>query len=644
MVRVSSVLTILAAVVGVIGYLPVAAHLDLLPRLAFPAALCAGILFDRAGSHPLAGTASTIVSVGGFLFYAAQLSMANPAAPVVNVLVILLAVRMANVKSSRNLLQIYALSLFCLASSSLFSLSAVFLVYLLLLLALIAVSLVLLTFHGVDERLSLPPASLKTVLGAALVMPAASLPLLLVFFTLLPRTQYPLLNFLNAPAERTTGFSDRVEPGRAASVGEVKSVAFRVQCEKLAKTDLYWRGIVLDTISGTTWLRSERRAGERSFAGKGKTVRQVVYPEPSVNTYLLALNVPSRLDGVRADQDTDFTFTRRGGAGRGRIRYEAVSVLTDVIGVSGKIDRGFYLRLPARVSPRTAALAHRLAEGAHTDVEKIARVTAWFEAQRFAYATKGLPLSDDPVDAFIFERRTGHCEFFASSFAVILRLAGVPTRLVGGYYGGEYNDFGGYYTVTEDRAHVWVEAFVAGKGWLKTDPSALAADFGRVGTPAERSALRRIAAVIDSLSYYWNQAVITYDLQKQVDLVRRVNNRFRSLDFTADIPRLLALVSLCLATGGMVIFVRRFVGRSREQRLVDRFLARVAVTSRTGSLPAGKGLHEIAAAVDDPAVTEFVSVYGRAIYRDRRLTDEEYRCLVTLLGEIGRRKRSARGS
>lgn len=638
MVRVSSVLNILASVVGIIGYLPVAAHLDLLPRLAFPVALCAGILFDRTGRHPLAGAPSTLASLGGFLFYGAQLSMANPAAPVVNFLVILLAVRMVNTKNSRNLLQVYALSLFCLASSSLFSLSAVFLVYLLLLLAIIAVSLVLLTFHGVDERLSLPPASLRKVLTAALVMPAASFPLLLVFFALLPRSQYPLLNFLNAPAERTTGFSDRVEPGRAASVGEVKSVAFRVQCEKLAKGELYWRGIVLDTISGTTWLRSGHRAAERSFTGKGRTVRQVVYPEPSLNTYLLALNVPLRLDGVRADQDADFTFTRRGGAGRGRIRYEAVSVLTDTTGVRGEIDREFYLRLPARVSPRTAALARRLTEGGHTDEEMIARVTAWFEGERFAYATKGLPLSEDPVDAFLFERRTGHCEFFASSFAVILRLAGVPTRLVGGYYGGEYNDFGGYYTVTEDMAHVWVEAFVAGKGWIKIDPSALAADFVRVGTPAERSAARRIAAVFDSFSYYWNQAVITYDLQKQVELVRRANNRFRSLDLTPNIQRLVGIALFCLALGGVVFFVRRFAGRSREQRLVERLLTKVGVANGVGS----KGLHEIAAAVDDPAVTEFVTVYGRAVYRDLPLTDEEYHRLVTLLGEIGPRKRGGR--
>lgn len=635
MVRVSSALTILAYAVGLLGYLPVFAHVDLMPRLAFPAALVAGVLFDRRGRHPLAGLPSTVVTVIFFLFHAAQLSMANPAAPVVNFLVVLLAVRLLNEKSPRNLLQIFALSLFSLASSSLFSLSAVFLVYFFLQLALIAVSLVLLTFHAVDDRLSLAPASLKRVLAAALVMPAASVPLLLVFFAILPRTQYPLLNFLNAPAGRATGFSDRVEPGKSASVGEVKSVAFRAECERLAKGELYWRGIVLDAIAGTTWVRGERRPEERATAGKGRTVRQVVYPEPSQNPYLVALNVPTRLDGVRAGQDDDFTFTRRGGGG-GRVRYEAVSTPTDTIPVRGEIDRQYYLRLPARLSERTAALARRLAAGTKDEAEKLARIEAWFQAERFTYATTGLPVTDDPVDAFLFERRTGHCEFFASSFAVLLRLAGVPARLVGGYYGGDYNELAGYYAVTEDRAHVWVEAFVAGRGWVKIDPSAFAANFDRVGEPRERGAFRRLTALADSLTYLWNQAVITYDLQTQVELVRKVNRRFKSLTFSPDPGRIIPSLGILLMLAGGAWFIVVHRGRSREERLLRRFLARVEKVHGVSARRTG-GLFELADKVRDPAVTEFVLLFGSAVYRDRPLTADEGQRLVRLLGEIGRR-------
>jgi transglutaminase-like putative cysteine protease len=640
MVPVSTLITVLAYAVAILGYLPVAPHVDLAVRLVFPLALVAGIVFDRKGRYPLAGIPSTIATIIPFVVYFLQLSMANPAAPVVNFLVVLLSVRMVNEKSPRNLLQTFALALFALASSSLFSLSALFLVYLFLQLALIAVSLVLLTFLSVDGRLRLTRQSLSRVVGVALAMPAASVPLLLIFFAILPRTQYPLLNFLNVPGERATGFSDRVEPGKASSVGDVKTVAFRAECPQLGRNDLYWRGIVFDSLAGATWVRSGKRPDEVPATPKGNVVRQVIYPEPSRNAYLLALDIPTRLDGVRVSQDTDFTFTRSV-SGSGRIRYEANSVLSDAIPVPQGIDRDHYLRLPDQVSPRIAALARGFTAGSPTDTERFSRVETWFTQQGFRYAISGLAVSADPVDAFLFQRRTGHCEFFASSFATLLRLAGVPARLVGGYYGGDYNEIGGYYVVTEDRAHVWVEAFFEGRGWVRVDPSSYAANFDRAGQSPGRGFAIKLASFADSLTWYWNQAVITYDLQKQVEIVRRANRQLRGLNLSFATRWLLPIAGGATACA---ITVWWFVasGRStRQERILRRFLARIEKAYGIPRSSPSRGLKELADSVNDPAAIEFATIFGGAIYRDRRLTVEECRQLSLLIDAIGDPSRRA---
>lgn len=634
MVAVSSLIRMLAYVVSLLGFLPVAPHVEIPVRIAFPVALAAGIFFDRKGKYPLTGIPSTAITVIAFVFYFVQLSMANPAAPAVNFLVLLLSVRLVNEKSSRNVLQIFALALFALASSSLFSLSAVFLVYLLLQLGLIAVSLVLLTFHSVDNHVRFTRRSLWRVVSVSLAMPVASVPLLLFFFAILPRTQYPLLNFLNAPGERSTGFSDRVEPGRASSVGDVKTVAFRVECVPLARDELYWRGIVFDTMSGATWARSGKRSDEVPGIPRGRTVRQVVYPEPSSGSYLVALDVPTRLDGIGVTQEGDFTFIKRVSS-RGRIRYGATSVLGGVIPMPRGIDRARYLRVPERVSHRVLALAKEFTAGDPSDAERLKRIESWFVRQGFRYATSGLTVSADPVGTFLLERKVGHCEFFASSFATLLRLAGVPARLVGGYYGGDYNEVGGYYAVTEDRAHVWVEVFVDGKGWLRVDPSAFASNFDQTLT-INRSFLTKITSLIDSFTWYWNQAVITYDLQKQVDLLRRANRQISGFTFSPAPLMHFSMFSVAVALALAVWWLLTRGGKTPEEYVLQRFRTRVEKVYGIPRTRHSQGLKEIADMIDDPSATEFVSLFGGAIYRDRRLSKAEYQQLMQLINAIGK--------
>lgn len=634
MVRIRTILNMLSYAISLLGFAPVFPYIDMLPRLVFLASCAAGVHFDRRGEHPLRGVAPTAISLVFFAYYAMQFSMANPSLPVVNILVILLGIRLLSEKEGRNYLQIFALSLFLLAGSSLLSLSAAFLIYLILQITFIALSLVLLTFHSSDSRLALSFRDLKKVLSVSLTIPALSLLLMIFFFFILPRTEYPLWNFLNPTGGSVAGFSEKVAPGTAQSVGELKRTAFRVECGRLSREDLYWRGIVLNGFEGSTWVRGEPPSGEAGVAAGGSTVRQTVYPEPNRSRYLIALNVPQRMAGIRESRSPDCVHTAKE-LGIKRVRYEAMSAVTDRIEVQGKLERDFYLGLPQHLPPRTALLAKSLFAGADSDAEKLSRLKDFYLSQRLSYSTRNLPTGEDSLDRFLFEGKSGHCEFFASSFALILRLGGVPSRLVGGYYGGEYNELGGYYIVTEDSAHVWVEAYIEGKGWLKVDPSGFAANPREVGGERKgKGVARRIAHLLDALGYQWNRAVIAYDLEKQIHLLSRANAGLRrgALSFSPQKTWLWGL--LPLAAGALLLLCGRLFTGSAEERVLASFYRRVRKRYGPDRVPSESGLLELASALDDAAVKEFAAVYYQAVFRDRGLTRAEIRRLKEILKEV----------
>jgi hypothetical protein len=208
-----------------------------------------------------------------------------------------------------------------------------------------------------------------------------------------------------------------------------------------------------------------------------------------------------------------------------------------------------------------------------------------------------------------------------------LRAAGVPARLVGGYLGGEYNELGGYYLVSEDMAHVWVEAFISGRGWVRVDPSSFAGNAAAVwGDTPKKGLLHRLRLTIDSLDHTWNSAVITYDFESQVAVARSAGKRLQGIRvdalFTGLLPYLLALSG---GVGACVILLnRKRLFPSREERLLRAFYRRVG-RDFPGAVERGRvGLFELAELTGNAGVKEFAAIYAGAAYRDRTLTDEEF--------------------
>lgn len=569
-----------------------------------------------------------------FFYYALQFSRSNPAEPVVSVLTIMLAVRLSGEKTVRYCLQIYALSMFCLASSSLFDLSPVFLIYLGLLLFMVALALVLLTFHDQNPAMAVTKADLKRIVFSGILMPLLAVPLLLLFFPIMPRTQLPLWNFLMPPVTRTSGYSDTVQPGSQSSITESRALVFRAEMIRQLQPQLYWRGTVFNRTDGNKWTRTSQIPAEL-MQFTGRSVMQTIYQEPSVHRTLFALDRPAALTQHRMSQSPDGVFELWRLSGK-RVSYAAESQMNGVIQQRNAINRKFYLQLPDHIPDRIQALARKSMLSGEDDRTKVALLEKYFRNGNYLYSTKELATGDRALELFLFDKKQGHCEFFASSFALLLRIAGVPCRLVGGYLGGDFNQIGGYYFVTEDNAHVWVEAYINGSGWVRIDPSGFAANAGEVWTNNRpRNFMLQASMAFDSFNHAWNRLVIAYDFEQQMNVAGRVSSQIQKINPSIILRSLLPYTVGTLLIAGILLLVKRsLIFRPREQRILQSFLQTVERTFCISTGEGSVGLFELSAEADNMYVSDFVTIYAGAVYHDRRLTDDEYLRLQHILRDL----------
>jgi hypothetical protein len=239
-----------------------------------------------------------------------------------------------------------------------------------------------------------------------------------------------------------------------------------------------------------------------------------------------------------------------------------------------------------------------------------------------------------PADEFLFETRRGFCEHYASSFAVLMRLAGIPSRIVIGYLGGELNRVGGYQMVRQSDAHAWVEVLIQGRGWVRVDPTAAVhpsrVDNGSASrvlgagssvrfTLEQADAIARLARNLrlfgDSLDAAWQDWVLGFSVEDQLALLQRLRlAELREYGLVA-----LMLVALSLTLGILVL------GSIRERRPVDpleaeyrRFcqrLARVGLARLPSEGPMDYGRRIVAQRPDlAPTVDRFLGLYIPARY------------------------------
>jgi len=636
MPRLRTILNSLLYLAALIGYLPLAPYLQLLPKIALPAAIIFAAFADRRGAE-LKGKAALLVSLAGFIFYFLQFSRHNLVEPAANMLALFLAIRIAGEKSPRNFMQTLTLALFCLAASTLFDLSPGFVLYLIILLLAFTVSMVLLTFESRAAAFTPDPQELRSIVSVALLQPLVAAPLVLFLFFILPRTQLPLWSGLSRAGADKSGISETVRAGEKSSIAAGSAVVFRAEMPKQPASSLYWRTIILNTVNGEEWVRQTPPV-EKNLVREGKELLLTIFLEPGRLAYLPTLNIPDKIAGYRGSPQDDRIFPA-GGLPRGKRSYQVQARTESRLFTIGKLPRDFYAVVPANAPLRLKSSVARAVAGRQSGEEKLAAIEDLFVGLNLSYAATGLPTGADAVAQFLFSGKKGHCELFAISFASALRLAGLPARLVGGYYGGDYNELAGYYVISEERAHVWVEVWLEGTGWVSSDPSRFAVNFEESFSGKRPGYDLRLRLFLDSLAYYWNRLVINYDFESQLTAVSKAGAELKGLkEVKFEWRKILQTIAwLLLVSGGFLLLKIRSI--SPEERLLQRF-KRTVLTKYGIDIPPTSGLHEAVRFIDNPAVKEFVTTYTGVLYRDRKLTGEERLRLTQLLREMNQSGRN----
>lgn len=364
-----------------------------------------------------------------------------------------------------------------------------------------------------------------------------------IVFAAFPRVSRGWMNRQVVPAASVVGFSDRVSLAEHGSrIYPNPEVVLRVEFPEGRPQDvraLYWRGRSYDLFDGTTWHRSVAtpKAAPSSYfyaqQWRGRRTVQRIYAIPLEVPVLfgihpvLSVQPQSRM---RAMQDNvgDLWYY-----GAGSPTYDVVSATDrppdeDLRRSPNAIDAadGPYLQRPL-LSERVRALADSLTANAPTRFDKVLAVQNWLQRE-FRY-TLELPATEREatLEYFLFRRRAGHCEYFSTAMAILLREVGIPTRNVNGFLGGHWNEFGQFLTVTQNQAHSWVEVYFIGYGWVPFD-----------GTPAattdiaeeQQSWLMPLRTFMDGFEHRWNKWVLEYNLEKQVNLFQRATETFARRD------------------------------------------------------------------------------------------------------------------
>jgi transglutaminase-like putative cysteine protease len=368
----------------------------------------------------------------------------------------------------------------------------------------------------------------------AMLLKAA--PAALVLFLFFPRFAG---SFWGAPsAERgLTGISEEMSPGDISDLTQNDVVAFRARFEgePPPPRERYWRGVVLSEFDGYTWRRGEGLFFRRPrVAHAGMSVDYTVTLDPTGQQMLFALDMVDRWSPGIAEQSWDFSLRTRSPI-NAVLRYEARSYPAYRAGPALDLSlRNLNLQLPPRRNPRSLDLARTMRANAASDADFLRSVLTMFRQQPFRYTLTPPGLARDSVDDFLFNTRQGFCGHFASAFTTMMRAAGIPARVVGGYQGGDWNPVGGYLIVRQSHAHAWSEVWLPDRGWVRIDPTAAIAP-ERVERGIEASfaesellpgALMRGSPLLwragmwwDNLNAEWNDWVVKYDEATQAGIL-----------------------------------------------------------------------------------------------------------------------------
>jgi protein-glutamine gamma-glutamyltransferase len=508
---------------------------------------------------------TTPLTIAYFLFYAADYFLLSRSFLTATVHLVLFAVvvRTFSLRRDRDYTTLAILAFLMVLASAVLTVDSVFLFFFAVFTLTAVITFVLMEMkrsgrtarfqarHSRDayehRRLAFSLARITPALVLMILAGAAA-----VFF-LLPRMSAGYLGGYSFGNDLSTGFSDRVELGRIGQIQQSDALVMHIQIDgdQHGQYALHWRGVALSSFNGKSWSNPHdsyplARQADGGFAiplfsqgtapgvmqaassQKSRLIHYRVLMEPiGTNVFFLApwarrvngayraLQIDS--GGAVSDVDTQRSVST----------YEADS---DISRPSPQQLReagdplpqfpSLYLKVP-ELDPRIPQLAARITASASNSYDKATALEQYLQSH-YGYTLR-LPSAPvaDPLANFLFERKQGHCEYFASSMAVMLRTLRIPSRVVNGFRSDEFNDVTGNYVIRAKNAHSWVEAYFPGYGWITFDPT----PGGAVGIPQGWS---RAMLYLDAAASFWREWVVSYDSSHQYILGRTVVSGTRS--------------------------------------------------------------------------------------------------------------------
>jgi transglutaminase-like putative cysteine protease len=475
----------------------------------------------------------------------------------VHLVLFVMVVRLFSAQRDRDFYFLAVIAFLMVLASALLTVDSAFLLSFAIFMLMAVVCFILMEMRhisaktGVHARESRTEPTHRTMATSlAVASPVLVLCILLsaaAIFFLLPRASAGYLSAYAPGGEISTGFGDTVELGRIGEIQQSGSVVMHIQIDgdEQGSFDLKWRGIALGKFDGRVW--SNNRAQHQLFrefdgrfvlpppAGVRRTTpRRIFYRvlmEPvGMNVFFLA-GATESLEGFYGhlamddggavfDLDPEHPVSRYRASAD--IEQPVAGDLRSTAGAAYPPDVvSSYLQLPA-LDRRIPQLAQQITASASNNYDK-ARALETYLRTHFGYTLQlSRTVPHDPLADFLFERKQGHCEYFASSMAVMLRTLGIPSRVVNGFRTGEFNDLTSQYVVRASNAHSWVEAYFPNYGWVEFDPTPGASFPARTGWS-------RVSLYVDAMASFWREWIVNYDVGHQQSLAVSAGNRSRQV-------------------------------------------------------------------------------------------------------------------
>ncbi|MBC7195608.1 MAG: DUF3488 domain-containing protein, partial [Caldisericia bacterium] len=348
------------------------------------------------------------------------------------------------------------------------------------------------------------------------------------------------------------------------------------------------------------------------------------YLEPYSGNYLFGLDKPVAIYSFIRFEREGFTFKTKEIISN-RIKYSVKSIISDVI-YEDLYDRTIYLSLPKNLTLKFFELAKKFDGENKLDV--VNNIKNYFVSGEFKYNLKNLPISENPIEDFLFKTREGNCEYFATSMALLLRAVNIPSRVVAGYKGGVYNDLGGYYIIRQSDAHLWVEAYIDKIGWIRFDPTPSSE---RESILATTKNISKFKLFLDTLNYYYNTFIINYDLEKQISILNKlkdisINTR---LKINLNLKKLKEFFNakifiLIFSSTLLIYFIIKFIKSNKislEKKIIKIFYKKLS--KRGIKKDKSEGLEEFLNKIEDKKskelAKEFILKFEEIYYKDKKL-------------------------